>query len=181
MADLENVKIVDEEKQQPLLGSAPEELKSGAGRRKVSNADKLTRVVLVMLLILNLVQWRYSIISQDPSKADKCVQKESALRQLQDQVRSLCLDRTSLLESVKSAKRFARLPSDAGYEALHAFGDFLGVTTIESEANPEAFKKVAKALEEQNELLHDMATTQQEVTHPHPEKDLLSVCDMVVL
>ncbi|CAM6087564.1 unnamed protein product [Calypogeia fissa] len=186
MADLENVKIVDEEKQQPVLASAAEQQKSDERKKPLANGDNVARVVLVLLLILNFVQWRYSMIPRDPSKSDKCLQKENIALKLQDQVRGLCLDRAALMKSVEEANKLATLHklatlSNSGDEALHALEDFLSMTTIESEAISEALKKVEMVLAEQNELLHERAMTQQSVSQALPQQDLQSVCDMLAV
>lgn len=71
-----------------------------------------------------------------------------------------------------TANELASFPSDPGHEALDALDDFLSTTTTESEAFTEAFKKVQKVLAQQNELLHETALAQREVSHPHPHQEL---------
>jgi hypothetical protein len=181
MADLENVKIDDEEKQQPLLASAAEQQKSDERKKPLANGDNVARVVLVLLLILNFVQWRYSMIPHDPSKSDECLQKENIALKLQDQVRGLCLDRAALMKSVEQANKLATLPSNSGDEALHALEDFLSTATIDSEAISEALKKVEMVLAKQNELLHERDMTQQAVSQALPQQGLQSVCDMLAV
>ncbi|CAM6089864.1 unnamed protein product [Calypogeia fissa] len=181
MADLENVKIVDENKQQPLLASAAEQQKSDDWKKPLANGENVARVVLVLLLILNFVQWHYSMIPRDPSKSDQCLQKENIALKFQDQVRGLCLDRAAVMKSVEEASKLASLPSNSGDEALHALEDFLSTTTIDSEAISEAMKKVEMVLAEQNELLHERAMTQQAVSQALPQQDLQSVCDMLAV